>query len=179
MDQAHQHRHGPDEEGDLPRHAGDAADREQHEGRNAARNPECAPPVDGPYHLTRGGAFAARCERSLLRYHGRLPARIMIISLRSIPWRRWPVSAAPRFERDARNQPAQTGAMPWKIKGTNCNQFAPLAFGRCHSTKITPSRNHENLFLGNLFYFCATAHNPTLSITTHFRKMLQAQNPYW
>ena len=47
LDEAHDHRDDPHQEGQLPGGACDAPDREQDESRNAARHPERTPPVDG------------------------------------------------------------------------------------------------------------------------------------
>ena len=45
LQEAHDHRDDPDKEGKLAGGAGDAADREQHQGRHAGRDPEGALPV--------------------------------------------------------------------------------------------------------------------------------------
>ena len=79
LNEAHDHGDDPDQESDLSGCAGDAADGEQHEGWNAARNPECPSPIDGSkqfafcwsLNICCYGHFA-RSQPFLLRRHSLL-----------------------------------------------------------------------------------------------------------
>ena len=51
LQKPHDHRNDPDEERHLARHAGNPADREQHQRRNPGRNPERTPPVQRAHQL--------------------------------------------------------------------------------------------------------------------------------
>ena len=53
LQEAHDHRDDPHQEGKLARGAGDAADGEEHEGRHAGRDPEGALPVQCPDEFAR------------------------------------------------------------------------------------------------------------------------------
>ena len=53
LDQPENDRAGPDDEGELARRSGNAADREQHQRGHAAGDPERTSPVDGPVQLAR------------------------------------------------------------------------------------------------------------------------------
>ena len=55
LQEAHDHRDHPDQEGQLARRPRDAADREQHQRRHTCRDPEGALPVQRPDQLARAG----------------------------------------------------------------------------------------------------------------------------
>ena len=54
LHETHDHGRGPDQEGERAGRAGDAADRKQDEGGNAARHPEGAAPIDRPNEFSFG-----------------------------------------------------------------------------------------------------------------------------
>jgi hypothetical protein len=74
LEEAHDHRDDPHQESELPGGAGNAADREQDEGGNAARHPERTPPVNGaPQLLT-------AANRNCFGRHVDLPSHLAGVS---------------------------------------------------------------------------------------------------
>ena len=97
LDQAEDHRGDPDGEGEIAGGAGDAADREKHQRRHAAGNPEGAAPVDGSVQL-------AACRHSSIRgdrVHDDVPSQGALVGAGSLAFPGGgTVPIAPRDEGD-------------------------------------------------------------------------------